>query len=163
AIWEWDLTNDTMEWSERFGTLFGHELSRIIPTGEWWKNHIHPDDRKHVLDRLRQALELGQDTWTDEYRFRCGDGSYVYVLDRGTVFRGESGKPLRMVGAMLDLTDIKRGQEALRLSEERFRLAARATNDVIWDWDLASDHIEWNESITTVFGYSPESVPRTSA
>ncbi len=163
AIWEWDLTNDTMEWSERFGTLFGHELSRIIPTGEWWKNHIHPDDRKHVLDRLRQALELGQDTWTDEYRFRCGDGSYVYVLDRGTVVRDESGKPIRMVGAMLDLTEIKRGQEALRLSEERFRLAARATNDVIWDWDLASDHIEWNESITTVFGYSPESVPRTSA
>lgn len=58
-----------------------------------------------------------------------------------------------------DVTERVAREESLRISEERFSLIARATNDVIWDWDFANDTIWWNDSLSTAFGYHPQSVP----
>src|SRR5438876_350860 len=52
----------------------------------------------------------------------------------------------------------RKAAKALRASEERYRLAARATNDAIWDWDLTTGLVEWNEGIRTLFGYTAEQV-----
>lgn len=57
-------------------------------------------------------------------------------------------------GIVSDITERKKSEEAVRKSEERFHLIARATNDVIWDWDLATNNLWWNESFKIIFGYT---------
>ena len=68
----------------------------------------------------------------DEYRFRCADGSYKDVYDRGYVMRDADGPATRMIGAMLDITDRKRAEEALRESEQRWRSLAEALPQLVW-------------------------------
>ncbi len=117
AVWDWDLRSGELWWSESIHTLFGYSQRDVRPELEWWSERVHPDDRERVNRSMREAIDTGRQVWSDEYRFRRADGGYVDVLDRGFVLHGGDGVPQRMVGAMLDVTERKRAQEALRRSE----------------------------------------------
>jgi PAS domain S-box-containing protein len=74
----------------------------------------------------------------------------------GEAVRDASGRVARVQGALLDVTERKRAERTLRLSEERFRNVARATADTIWDWDLGTDAMWWGDGMQTLFGYAPD-------
>ena len=74
----------------------------------------------------------------------------------GEAVRDASGQVVRVQGALLDLTELKRAERTLRLSEERFRNVARATADTIWDWDIGTDAMWWGDGMQTLFGYDPD-------
>jgi len=161
AIWDWNLGDDTVQWSEKFGTLFGHDLARVASTGDWRRNQIHPDDRARVVHSIHQSLEAGQQHWSAQYRFHSADGMYVPVLDRAFIQRDAQGRAQHMIGVMLDISAVNRAMEAQRISDERYRFVAMATNDAQWDWDLATDRLDWNECFAEMFGYDDRNVPRT--
>jgi PAS domain S-box-containing protein len=121
AIWDWHFATNNVLWNEALETAYGHKPKDVLPTGEWWIDHIHPDDRQKIDDDIHRVIDSSAESWHDEYRFRRADGSYAEVLDRGHVIRDESGRAIRMIGAMLDLTEQRRSQAALRDSEERYR------------------------------------------
>jgi PAS domain S-box-containing protein len=114
AIWDWDLASNSVEWNEAVRVLFGYAENEIEPTGDWWIGNIHPDDRERVDKDIHAIIDGAGEHWASEYRFRRGDGSFADVFDRGHVFRGEDGSAVRMIGAMLDLTERKRAEKALR-------------------------------------------------
>lgn len=118
-IWDWDLVRDIVTWNEAIEQRFGHALGNIAPTGEWWLDHIHPDDRARIDASIHAVIDGNHTDWTDEYRFRRADGSYADVRDRGYVLRDDDGNPIRMIGAMLDQSD--------RMAIER-RLRSEATD-----------------------------------
>jgi PAS domain S-box-containing protein len=113
AIWDWNLKTDEVQWNEGVQTLFGYDTEEIGPGIDWWQESIHPDDRERVMHR---RCEAGEHTWSAEYRFRCADNSYALVMDRSYVLYDEQGKPMRMVGAMTDITERRRAAEALEQS-----------------------------------------------
>jgi PAS domain S-box-containing protein len=117
AVWDWDLRTGELWWSEGIHTLFGYAQRSVRPDLAWWSERIHPEERERVNGGMHAAIAAGGQLWSDEYRFRRADGSYAEVLDRGFVLHGPDGLPLRMVGAMLDITERKGAQEALRRSE----------------------------------------------
>ncbi|UAW96857.1 PAS domain-containing protein [Halopseudomonas nanhaiensis] len=121
AIWDWDLVSGHVRWNEELERAYGHPLGSIELTGEWWVAQIHPADRERVVASVQGVIQGSVSGWTDEYRFRRADGSYADVLDRGQVIRDGAGRALRMIGAMLDLTQMRLAEAALRKSEERFR------------------------------------------
>jgi PAS domain S-box-containing protein len=129
AIWDWDLAADRILWNEALTTLFGHADTGT--TGAWWKKHIHPGDGDRVVTDIQAVIAGGQEHWSAEYRFLRADGSEAYIFDRGFVIRDEHGQAVRMIGAMLDLTERKRAEAALRASEEFTRRILESSTDCI--------------------------------
>lgn len=154
AIWDWRISDGQVIWNEALTTLFGHALSET--SAQWWLDHIHPDDRARVDRDIHAVIEGGGTAWNSEYRFRRADGSFASVLDRGTVLRGGVGEPLRMIGAMLDLTVRQAAEAALAQSEERLRFATEAGDMGFWDVDLVRDALIWPPRTKAMFGISPE-------
>jgi PAS domain S-box-containing protein len=87
--------------------MFGYEPDQIDNRLQWWDSHLHPDDRERVVAGINSIIEKGGSSWTDEYRFERADGTFTEVLDRGYIARSEDGTPIRMIGAMLDVTERK--------------------------------------------------------
>ncbi|OFS93198.1 hybrid sensor histidine kinase/response regulator [Stenotrophomonas sp. HMSC10F06] len=153
AIWDWRISDGYVIWNEALTTLFGHPLAET--TAQWWLDHIHPDDRARVDADIHAVIEGGGTSWNSEYRFRRADGSFAPVLDRGTVLRGGVAEPLRMIGAMLDLTVRNTAEAALAKSEERLRFATEAGDMGFWDVDLVRDELIWPARTKAMFGISP--------
>ena len=127
AIWDWSFATGRVLWNEALTASYGHAPDGSETDPGWWLDHIHPDDRERVDRDIHRVIEGAEQQWTDEYRFRRADGSYLHVLDRGTVIRGEDGRAVRMIGAMFDLTDRRRAEAALReLNETLERRVAEA-------------------------------------
>ena len=118
AIWEWDLLGETVEWNEGVQTLFGYGAAEVAPAAAWWLERIHPDDHERVMAGIRAVVDGGGQTWFDEFRFRRADGSWADVVDRGYVVHDERGRPVRMIGAMANVTEPRRLEAELRQSQK---------------------------------------------
>ncbi|MCX5971489.1 MAG: PAS domain S-box protein, partial [Coprothermobacterota bacterium] len=129
AIWDWNLQTDALWWNENFQALFGYRAEEIEPGIESWTNRIHPEDVDRIKTGIHSAIDSGQQSWSGHYRFRRKDGSYAEVEDRGYISREANGKPVRMIGAMQDITERKQAEEALRESESSLQAILRSTAD----------------------------------
>ena len=124
AIWDWDVVANVISYSKSFGTHFGYPAAEFESTIELESNRFHPDDHDAVMASLSAFFASHEEAWSAEYRYRCADGSYAFVYDRGYVVRDVAGKPLRMVGSMMNITSQRQAQEDLRMAKE----AAEAGN-----------------------------------
>ena len=130
AIWDSDLLTDRQSWDGAFEAMFGYPL-REETNSAWWEERIHPEDRERVLSGIDEVLRGTGNTWSGEYRFRRADGTYAHVADRGYVVRDAGGWPVRVIGSMMDVTERRRAEEALRSSEAELRALLAAMTDVI--------------------------------
>ncbi|QSQ22507.1 PAS domain-containing protein [Pyxidicoccus parkwayensis] len=112
AIWDWDLSTGTVLWNEGVETLLGFLAHEVTPHIDWWMSRIHPDDRERVVRGIHRAIDSGMGRWRSEYRFLHRDGHYVHVTDHGVIARDASGRGVRMVGAMQDISVRKQAEEA---------------------------------------------------
>jgi len=158
AIWDWDLATNLVWWSESFQTLFGYRADEIEPGVESWYSRLHPDDIARVSSAVREVVESGATHWSDEYRFRRGDGGYAYVLDRGYVLRDRQGRPTRMIGAMMDISKDKQAQRAIIQSEARKAAILESGLDCIITMDHEGRVTEFNPAAERTFGYERREV-----
>ncbi|MBD3761197.1 PAS domain-containing protein [Rhizorhabdus sp.] len=119
AIWDWDLVRDHVQWNDALETAYGHPLATVEPSGAWWIEHIHPDDRARIYASIHAVIDGNGNDWTSEYRFRRADGRHADIKDRGYVIRDAAGVAIRMVGAMLDQTDRKEAERAFQQAQAR--------------------------------------------
>ncbi|MCY1074586.1 PAS domain S-box protein [Archangium lansingense] len=156
VIWDWDLTTDLVDWNDAVLVHIGCTREELGPSIQDWSNRIHPEDHDRVVAGIRAAIDGGQETWTDEYRFRRSDGSYAAFLDRGHIGRDASGKPIRMIGSMLDLTEHHRAEAALRESKERFEALADNISQLAWMTDETGYIFWYNQRWFDFTGTTPE-------
>jgi len=157
----------------RWGAPPGRHLLFVTDNGRLWgfdpgalpgrmlefHELVHPDDRERVRAEAAAALAAGRASWSHEYRLECPDGVERWVFDVTLVARDASGEARHFDGYLLDITDRKRTEAALAASEERFRLAAGAVQEVIFEWDVASDRMEWWSSAPTAVGWPVDELP----
>jgi PAS domain S-box-containing protein len=117
TIWDWKIQEDRMVWNKGIETVFGYKQEEVGPKSSWWFDKIHPEDSIRMSVKLYSFIERKTQNWQDQYRFRCADGTYKYVLDRGFLLKDEKGKGIRMIGAIQDITKQKEEEQRLKLLE----------------------------------------------
>ncbi len=152
SIWDWNLTTGSLWWNEAFLATFGYRADEVEPTIEWWTACIHPDDHDRVEADLSRALESDDEVWHGEYRMRRADGSYAIVADRGYISRGADGTPTRMIGALEDVTELKRAEQSLRESEFFFRESQRTGHIGSYRVDFIEGLWKSSEVLDEIFG-----------
>jgi diguanylate cyclase (GGDEF)-like protein/PAS domain S-box-containing protein len=119
AVWDWDLLTNQIWWGEGLQKVFHYSSETAQPNPEWRLAHIHPEDRARVSGAIDRALEGDLEFWSKEYRFQRKDGTYADIIDRGYIIRDATGKPYRMIGAMLDITERKYMESTLLRANEQ--------------------------------------------
>jgi PAS domain S-box-containing protein len=121
ATYDTDLETGYAYRAPRFYEMLGVRPADGEPTRDWWFRRIHPEDAPRFHDALSALLEDRAAELDLEFRVRHEHGGWIWVWQRGLAVRDGSGRPKRTVGAVLDITERKRAEEAVRRSETRYR------------------------------------------
>jgi two-component system cell cycle sensor histidine kinase/response regulator CckA len=151
GTFEWNVQTGVDTWTPELEAIYGLPPGGFPGKQAAWEEMLHPDDREHMLRRLAESFGTGAPAEA-EWRIVRPDGEIRWMSGRWQVLSDAAGAPLRVMGVNMDVTERKRLDEALRHSEERFRLAIKATNDAIWDADLVTGTVTWNETYSTLYG-----------
>ncbi|MCC8410119.1 PAS domain S-box protein [Mucilaginibacter sp. UR6-1] len=103
AIWDLNILSGEITWNHGINGIFGHKA--LKNDYQWWYSHVHPEDIDNVTSIVNRTIINRFSRWTSEYRFQCADGSYKSVLDRGFLVFDDDGCPVRMIGAIQDITE----------------------------------------------------------
>ena len=152
VVWEWDVQNDKVTFSENFKTLYGHLVDENGISSRRWFDFVHPDDRGRVVSGISTLLVSSGRVWWSEHRFQRADAAYANVFDRASVIYDPDGKPVKMVGVMIDMTERKQAEEKIR---EQAALLDKA-QDAIIVLDLEDRVVYWNKSAERIYGWSAE-------
>ncbi|RMB08024.1 PAS domain-containing protein [Eilatimonas milleporae] len=157
GIWDWiDVSRDEEYWSDRFFALLGYEVGEIEPGLKSFASLLHPDDLEATFD-LVDAHFRGEAKFEIEYRLKHKTDGYLWFLGTGLAERDSRGKPVRMVGSIMNIHARKMTEKALRESQERYDLAVAGIGAGVWDWpDPRSDNLYWSPQHFTMLGYSAD-------
>jgi PAS domain S-box-containing protein len=153
--WEFNVGGFVGSRSPRHAEIFGYEPFRLDWSLTKFLEHVLPEHRKEVEEHIKSAGLHG--TWDLETQIRRLDGEVRWIWVRGRSMQDESGRPLRAFGTVLDITDRKRADDALRESETRFRSVLDSSRDLIYRLNLQTGSYEFvSRSAETLTGYTPE-------
>src|ERR1051325_148887 len=157
-----DMGSRTVRATPQFFRILGLAPTDEAVAIEVLRSVRHPDDREHVVNNFKLALESGEDQYEAEYRIiRPDDRQVRWIFGRGRIFRDVSGQPVRYAGVDIDITDRKRTEEALRESEERYRTLIENANDLVFTLDLDFRITSANPAVKQLLGYAPEELVGT--
>ena len=160
-IWDWDVANDRLWWSEGVQSVFGYGADAFNDGIDDWASRIAPEDRERVVGGLYAAMQGGRETWGAEYRFMRGDGTYATVRDQGVFRRNADGATLNVIGSILDITAQKQAEAGRREAEARNRLLASLldkAHDAISVSGIDLRISYWNQGAERLFGWTAAEV-----
>lgn len=141
GLWDWDVVSNQVYFSPRYKSMLGYTDSEINNDFDAWERLIHPDDLPLAKQKVADYHAGRIPVYELEHRLLQKDGTYRWILARGTILRDANGKVVRMSGSHTDIDARKNMEEALRESEMRFRQVAENTREVIWLTDIARKKI----------------------
>ena len=152
GTWELNLQTGDVIHNERWAEIFGYTLEELSPIGkDTWKKFVHPDDLIQEFVRDTQLYNREIEYYDDEYRMKHKDGNWVWIHDRGKViFWSEDGKPLLISGTHTDITERKQAEEALKDSEQKYRLIFQHNPLGIIHFDKKGVIINCNEKFSKI-------------
>ncbi|NTV50352.1 MAG: PAS domain S-box protein [Geobacteraceae bacterium] len=151
GVWDWNILSDEAKYSKRWKEMLGYSENDILPTNQEWVDRIHPDDRSYVAKTMQDYLEGRTEIYVTEYRLRCKDGSYKWILGRGMVVsRSEDSKPLRMIGTHTDIT-VRKEHEKEQLKIEKLESLGILAGGIAHDFNNILTGIIGNISLAQIF------------
>ncbi len=150
--WTADAAGNIVEISPRWGSVVGEDPSQALGNG--WINKVHPEDAAAVASVWTNAVQSGNGESADvRYRMLCADGSFRWFRARARARLNPNGSVRLWYGNLEDIDKQVKSEMALRESEERYRLASLAANDVIWDCWVDTEVVEWSGAVQNVLGF----------
>lgn len=117
VIWDWDIHNGKVVWGENYEKIFGKISGEGINDLEKVWQRLHPEEMKSILEHATATLESGDIRWQYDHRYLKSDGRYAFVSNKALIIKNRSGKPIRVIGAMQDVTRHKEELHNLQLME----------------------------------------------
>lgn len=152
GVWDWNIQTDEAQYSIRWKAMIGYDDKDILPTYGEWINKIHPDDQLSVKNSIQAYLDGITEIYLVEYRLRCKDDSFKWILSRGMIVsRSEDGKPLRMIGTHTDISYRKQSEQELKIAATAFE-----SQEGIFITDTNNNILRVNRAFTRITGYSAE-------
>jgi PAS domain S-box-containing protein len=127
AIWEWDMQTGYIFRNDALMDMIGYQLGDQKGLS-WWLRRIHPEDRDRVSDKVKESTDHNRQSWEDEYRFKCADGLYKHMRDKGYIVY-ENGLPVKMIGSLQDVSNLKEMEN--QLMEEKLERQKEISEAII--------------------------------
>ncbi|HKI35705.1 MAG TPA: PAS domain S-box protein [Gemmataceae bacterium] len=134
GLWDRNIHTTRVYYSATWKGQLGYEDHEIGDGAAEWEGRLHPDDRAMSVSFFRDYIRSPGGDYEAEFRLRHKDGSYRWILSRGSVLRDAEGHPCRLLGVHIDVTQRKNAELALRESEERYRTVATAVPGILFSW-----------------------------
>ena len=180
GVWYYDLRNDTVKWSKEQAAMYLEEAGVFENGFQKWRSYIHPDDIDRVEKVFQDSIATGKDIYYN-LRIIRADGSIRWLQAKAEVSLDAEGKAAHVLGVSLDVTEQKLAEEALRESEQRYRVLSDALEQKVQDrtyelakmneafehaeaitgmgnykWDFQTSAITWSKGMYAIFGVPPE-------
>ena len=111
GLWDWDLQTNHVRYSDEWKRQLGYAPHEIADSFEEWRTRVHPEDLEPTLERVRASVEDPTRAYDVVFRMRHKDGGYRWILAQSSIIRGDDGRPLRMLGSHVDITERRRLEE----------------------------------------------------
>lgn len=152
GVWDWNIATDEAQFSKRWKEMLGYQENENLSLGKQWADLIHPDDRAYVNYTLENYLSGKADIYIVEFRLRCKDNTYKWILARGMVVSfDEQGRPVRMIGTHTDISERKQTEQQLRIAATAFE-----SQEGIMVTDADFIILRVNQAFISITGYSAE-------
>ena len=152
GMWTWDIARNEIWMTKKGRSLLGFSESEKL-NAERVRSVVHPEDLELVRQAVERSLNTGEESEA-ECRIVLPDGQIRWITRRGRVEFDRDGKPTRMNGVWFDITERRLSEAALRDTERRMELAAKAAGIVVWTWDIPRDDVWLSERDRALFGFS---------
>lgn len=151
--WIFDIATNTLDWSDEIYHIFGLDPEALSPSYDVFLDVIHPDDRERVHTVLDESLK-NKIPYEVVYRLLLKDGAIKYVCARCKTDYADDGTPLRSIGTVQDVTDLRIAEDCIREAKQHLQYIIDNTKDVIFQIDLKGNYIYVNQATEKMTGYS---------
>ncbi len=156
GMYDIDLKAGTAVLSPEYIEMLGYTPDEFDYTATGWRDRLHPDEQQAVFQTFLDYTQGKRVDYQVEFRQRTKTGDYKWILSLARIVAwDEDGRPLRMIGTHTDITERKQAETQLRDLTDRLGLAVQAAKMGIWDWDIASDRLTWDERMYELYGLQP--------
>jgi len=158
--WTWDINENNLEWSDEMFVIFGIDRNTFIGSlGDVLAKAIHPEDLSAV-DKSNISVIQNAKPIPLEYRIIWPDGTIRNVWAEAVELKlDDKGKAIKLSGIVQDITDRKKAEAKLKLSEERLGSATFAAKIGVWDWDIKMNTLWWDDSMYQLYGINKNNFP----
>lgn len=154
GMWEWDITNNKLNYSASFMKMIGYEPYEFEHTYENWKIRVHPDDIEKVEKTLLEYFDTITETYQNEFRFKHKAGHYIWINGFGIAKRDANGKPTYMVGTHVDITTLKKQQEILEEQKNEFDKLINNLGEAVFRLNSYNQITFMNQYWSEISGYA---------
>jgi PAS domain S-box-containing protein len=152
GLWDWNLVANKVSFSAEWKSQIGYLDHEIRDDYEEWRSRIHPDDLDETLLRVKKSIDDIAQDYLVEFRFRHRDGSYRWIMAQGSVLRDESGQPFRMLGSHVDITELKRAEENLKIHQRELLASQKVAGLGTYRLSVTTGRFESSEFMDEIFG-----------